>query len=121
MDLDFKVKPPSEAQEQMALVKWLDANGILFIHVMNETAGAGKKRGGMNKLMGVKKGFPDILIFPFVRTQGEAGIAIEMKAKNGKTTKEQEKWLVSLRCRGWITRICYGAHEAIEWLEELGY
>ncbi|TRZ48221.1 hypothetical protein D4S03_10160 [bacterium] len=50
------------------------------------------------------------------------GTAIEMKrTSGGRVSPEQKWWMDQLRLRGWCAMVCYGAGNAIEELEKLGY
>jgi hypothetical protein len=121
---------PTEHQEAVKLSGWLAARGIFFLHIPNEgkrspIAGARLKREGMIP------GAPDYLIFsmpnpdePNVYNEQVGvvhGVAIELKRIGGRPTAEQLRFLKQLGNHGWITRICYGADDAITCLEVLGY
>lgn len=109
-----KKKPathPSEDQEQIAVVDWCKAMRIPVAHIPNE----GKRspqRGALMKRMGLRKGFPDLFV-PMPRG-GFHGLFLEMKAKGGKTTKEQEEWLSLLNENGYAVCVAVGANEGIE-------
>lgn len=102
-----------EDQEQIAYFQWLRLQhpniNDMAIHVPN-----GGKRGKIEaarfKAMGVKKGFPDIVIFiPHGRAHG---LMIELKSPRGRTTKEQVDWGARLNERGYWWVVCYGWKEA---------
>jgi hypothetical protein len=73
------------------------------------------------KKQGVKPGVPDVLIFDGVDHEEKGiwmGIAIELKRqKGGQLQDSQEEWLQKLEYRGWLTKVCEGADEAIDFLE----
>lgn len=114
---------PTEAQEQMRLFAWINANMERYpdlqfaFHPANgeyrHPATAGKL-----KAMGVRPGVPDVL-FP-LRCDSWTGLAIELKRSDGKNkaTGRQQEWLHRLHMEGWRTAICYGANEAIDVLRE---
>ena len=110
-------KNPYEEDEQIKLAQYLDMKNYCWCHVPNE----GKHKiqyYAKQKRLGVKKGVPDNFIFDVI--DGYKGIAIELKRKKGgRVSKEQKEWLNKLQNRGWLTRVCKGADEAIDWLEEL--
>lgn len=62
------------------------------------------------KRMGVKKGFPD-LILP-VRRGDKPGLVIEMKFGEGKTSPEQKEWLAHFSAQGWEVSVAYGFESA---------
>lgn len=108
------VSVPSESQEQQNVVGYLEWKKICYAHTPNE----GKRNpvtGNILKRMGMKKGFPDLFIYEPI---GEYhGLAIEMKALNGKPTMEQLTWLSDLKARGYAAYIAYGADQAIRIIE----
>lgn len=100
----------SETDEQITVVEWCEAMRIPIAHIPNE----GKRSpvaGRIMKRMGLRKGFPDLFV-PLPKG-GFHGLLIEMKAKGGKTTKEQEEWLDLLNQNGYAVTIAFGADEAI--------
>jgi hypothetical protein len=116
---------PLEESEQMALVDWLDIHGICY---QASQMGAYLAPATFNRMkrMGCKPGFPDIMIYdrPYLCENGSlyVGCAIELKRKKGGiVSEEQSKWMERLAERGWACSICYGAEEAIAFLETLGY
>lgn len=110
---------PTEASEQLVLVKWLRRNKILFFHPPN----GGKRalsEARLLKSMGVSPGVPDIIIVDPV--PGYVGTALELKRLTGGTvSKKQREWLSALEDRGWAALVARGARDAIRQLKELGY
>ena len=107
---------PTEYEEQIKLAEYLDMKNYLWCHVPN---GGNRNAitGAKLKRQGVKPGVPDVLIF-----LPKSGIAIELKRSNGVPSDvrdTQKKWLTELESRDWLTKVAYGADEAIDWLEEL--
>ena len=113
---------PTEEQEQLALVQWLELHKIRYTHVPNEGKHKVQYRAKQKRL-GVKPGVPDILIFDRPPLSPEnVGVAIELKRqKGGRVTPEQIAWLEDLKARGWAVAVCRGAMEAIRYLQELGF
>lgn len=76
------------------------------------------------KKMGTSKGFPDLLVFvPIKGIEDEVDayqmLAIEMKRKKGSTiSPEQKEWLAILEMAGIPSRVCKGADEAIDFVNE---
>lgn len=117
----FKSKIPTEYQEQVKLAEYLDMKGYCWCHVPNG-GNRDAKTGAKMKKQGVKPGVPDVIIFdvPGDAPVSVRGFAIELKRqKGGQLQDRQEEWLCKLDDRGWMTNICYGADEAIDWLEVL--
>lgn len=113
---------PHEEVDHMAVARYLDILGLLYIHVPSE--GKRKKStGGKLKAMGAPKGFPDFQIFDAPPLNPCAkGVCLELKRqKGGKITDDQRQWIEALRQRGWIAEISEGANAAIAWLQSLGW
>lgn len=119
---------PLEQDEQIAFVQWCRLKGIIVHHSGNEISGSTKAlkiRAIKMKRMGTSKGFPDLLVFvPIKGATGEVDsyqpLAIEMKRQKYSTTsKEQKEWLEILEMAGIPSRVCKGAGEAIEFVENM--
>ena len=100
----------SEESEQIAVVDYCNIKGIPIIHIPNEGKRT-KAYGGKLKRMGMKPGFPDLLIL--VARGRYHGFAIEMKFGSNKPTPSQREWLSRLSREGYATSVCYSADEAI--------
>ena len=115
-----KSSVPTEYEEQIKLAEYLDMKGYCWCHVpnggnRNAIAGAKLKR------QGVKPGVPDVLIFDDPCNNSN-GIAIELKRSNGRLSdvrETQKEWLANLESEKWLTKIAFGADEAINFLENL--
>lgn len=100
----------TEDSEQVAVVQYCELMGIPVTHTPNEGKRS-KSYGAKLKKMGMRKGFPDLLV---TRARGGYhGLAIEMKVGNNKPTEDQKWWLRKLASEGYKTAVCYGADEAI--------
>lgn len=107
---------PTEEQEQRQLFAWAERYSFcypelkLMFHVPNGGK-RGKAEAGRFKAEGVKAGVPDIFL-PVPRN-GVHGLFIEMKRiKGGTVSKDQTRWLESLRGQGYAAVVCRGAGEA---------
>lgn len=105
----------AETDEQIAVITYCDMLGIPITHSANE----GKRSasyGAKLKRMGLRPGFPDLLI---TRARGGYhGFAIEMKYGDNKPTDSQIQWLLTLKNEGYATAICYSAKDAIRLIEK---
>ena len=105
----------TETQEQIAVADYLRAKGIMFLHVPNE----GKRSVTMGQIltaMGMKPGFPDLLI---LEPRGaHHGLAIEMKIPGGRLSYNQKEWLADLASRRYAAVAAWGADEAIRFIDE---
>lgn len=69
------------------------------------------------KRQGVRAGVPDIVL-PVAR-KGFHGLYIEMKAKKGgKTSDDQKRYIEFLTENGYLARVCKGAEEAVALIKE---
>ena len=111
---------PTEDDECFDLVAYLQErqdNGTvcLFTHIPNETFTKYWSVKTKNRMLGVRKGFPDyVVILP-------TGIKIiEMKrSRGGVVSAEQSEWIELLNHFGIETKVCKGFIEAKDFLEDL--
>lgn len=115
-----KPPPPLERHEMLVLAQYLDARRLTWMHCPNESKRSARF-GAELKRMGMKSGFPDVAIFtPPPGKFGINGVAIELKRQSGsRVSTEQRDWLVALEATGWKTAVCFGASDAIAFLNEL--
>lgn len=107
---------PTEAEEQIMVVQYLEMRGHKFTAIPNETGGSmeAKRRAIRLKRQGVRKGLCDLLAI----VNGTL-IGIEMKRQHGGVlTKEQQEWLDALNAAGVRAKKCDGAKAAIEFIKE---
>jgi len=111
-----------EEQDQEALAQLLDSLRLLWTHVPNETK-AKPQYLAKRKRLGVKPGFPDVIIFDKPPNCPESvGAAIELKrVKGSKVSDNQRFWLNILAAYGWETAVCKGIDDAIKQLRVWGY
>jgi len=112
-------KIPTEDQEQIALVKWLNFYHIPFYHIPN--GGTRNLREGRKfKLMGVQSGVPDICI-PEGR-KGYFGMYIELKrSKGGIISENQSLWMEKLAKLNHFVCVAYGCQDAIKFIKGYYY
>lgn len=95
----FEPPVPTEDEEQMALVDWLELVGLRFAHIPQSTFTRHMGVKMRNKRLGVRAGVPDmmILIPPHRSKDGEGHLLwIEMKRrKGGVVSTEQREWLTA--------------------------
>ena len=75
---------------------------------MRTSVGTGKKM----KLMGYRKGCPDIMIFQ--ANDKFYGLFIELKIKGNSQSPEQEQWQVQAEKNGYKYALVYSFNEAVE-------
>jgi hypothetical protein len=110
---------PSEDTEQAELVGWLEQNGLVFTAVPNHTWTPSMNQKMHNKRIGVRAGFPDIIVIipPERSVDGEGYFcALEMKRLKGSSTSDSQKeWLSNIKALGVkniVSDVCKGAEAA---------
>lgn len=106
---------PSEDEEQIVLVEYLELRGLKFTAIPNHTYNPHKSQQRKNYQLGLRKGLCDMLIvLPNVGL-----LFIEMKrTKNSTTSPEQKAWIKALNeCPGTSAHECKGAVAAIAIVE----
>lgn len=93
-----------EDKLQSSIIKYLDYKhkDIIYTHPSNEGKRTAYERFKL-KILGVKAGVPDLLIFN--PNKNYNGLAIELKIKYNKATPSQIKWLQDLELCGWFCTI----------------
>jgi hypothetical protein len=116
----MKRRQPERA-EQRILAQYLDALNVLWCHPANEGMHKPQYRHAQ-ALAGLKPGVPDCLIFTPPPTNPSArGLAIELKAVDGRLSDAQSEWIDKLSALGWVTAVAYGADDAIGIVRSYGY
>ena len=117
------LRTPLEEDEQKELADWLNAKGILWVHIPNERKATAVAIANLER-QGLKKGFPDNFIAE--PCGGFHGLFIELKrAKKAlsRVSPEQRQWIKDLNGKGFAACVCYGAEEAkrvvLEYLGEV--
>lgn len=104
---------PTEYEEQVTLVQYLQLRGYLHFHVPNSTYTTSFNQKRRNRALGVVAGPPDL----FIIVRGQL-IAIELKRRQGSATSpEQKAWIEALNACGVQAAICKGAEPAIAFIE----
>ncbi|MEQ9871075.1 VRR-NUC domain-containing protein [Pectobacterium odoriferum] len=112
-----KVSHQAELEEQAALIEWADKTvidgikiGDYLLHIPNEGK-RGPKAARDAKRLGVRAGVPDL--FLALPRSGYAGLWIEMKAKGGKLSAQQEVWIKRMSSVGYNAQVCFGYDHAV--------
>lgn len=103
----------SEQLLQISLVNWFERHYPKYAHRLFHVPNGGlrdKRTAKQMQLAGVRRGVPDLL-FP-VPKRGYTGLALELKCKDGKLSREQSLWLDDLRIYGWATAVPYTLEQA---------
>jgi hypothetical protein len=69
----------------------------------------------MAQRMGYRKGTPDIMILE--KRHHFAGLFLELKAKEGRVSEDQRKFLSALSDRGYATAVCFGYDQAVKTID----
>lgn len=112
----------TENQEQKALVKWLSYHPVLkrFYLKLNNEGKRTEQQGFNLKLMGLRPGASDMLIFYPTKTYH--GLFLELKRNKKYTPSErstntwvlQEEFLKLVKSVGFSGEFCYGYLDAIK-------
>lgn len=104
------MKPPSEHEEQKALIKWFDLQYPALRGRLAACPNGGQRNvivAAKLKAEGVRAGYPDLNLL--VPRKGFAGLFIEMKRqKGGALTPDQADWLDFLNEQGFMAVVCKG-------------
>lgn len=111
---------PTEDEEQIVVVQWLETVGLRFSHIPMSTFTKSFKVKARNRYLGVRPGVPDLLVvMPATRTKDGKGrvLFLEMKRrKGGRLSAEQQDWIDALNALGInevVALVCPGAEPAI--------
>lgn len=88
---------------------------LIICHVPNGGYRTGREAKKF-KLMGVKSGIPDILIF--TPSDNYNGLAIELKVYHGRVTDNQREMMEQLEWCGWHTAVCYNMDVVIDLIKK---
>jgi len=108
----------TEEQDQRLLVEWMDlmigcGKDIKYTHIPNSTYTKSWNQKRKNKYMGVRAGFPDLVLIVNGRV-----LFIEMKRMKGSViSPEQDSWLKALAEAGQAVFLCYGYDHAKQVVE----
>lgn len=100
---------PSEDDEQVAFVQWMDLQHIPYFHVNNEMWTKSWKQKARSKAMGTKSGIPDLFV---VFNEGIVGFEMKRK-RNGTVSPTQKYWGRLLSLVGVPVYCCRGCDSAI--------
>jgi hypothetical protein len=107
---------PSEHAEQVAVFEWAELSKNRYPELGLMFAIPNGSYKSLNQALkfkreGLKSGVPDIFlphaVTPFY------GLFIELKAKDGKLTKNQKNWILNLKSQGYFATVCIGSESAI--------
>lgn len=114
----LKKKNYPEEMLQMEFANWLNNERILFTASCSGMRTFPKVMAKM-RMMGAKRGVPDILIFePNRRSHG---MFLELKSESGKPSKEQKAWRDELNYKGYYAAIMPSGLNHVEglaWLKD---
>lgn len=106
---------PTEEVEQANFVQWLEIKGYTFTAIPNSTYTKSWKQKTKNTRMGLRAGFPDMVVI----ANGKF-MCIEMKRRQGGAlSASQRKWITELEAAGIPVAVCKGAEEAIQFVQSV--
>jgi hypothetical protein len=108
-------KHGSEHSHQVALMAWaaVEARNYPELRLMFAIPNGEARSvitGARLRAAGVKAGIPDIFL-PAVRPP-RSGLFLELKKPGGKTSVDQQRWIMHLNEAGYLAMVCYGWEEA---------
>lgn len=115
----MKNTTPLEKEEQINFVTYCELNNIKVISTQN---GFKMPKQSFNwaaysntlKRMGMRKGFPDLIVLARNESQTHEVLFIEMKRQKGGTVRpEQKEWINTLDNLNYCVGIAYGYNSAI--------
>lgn len=113
---------PTEDEEQIALFEWAarmtgKMPELEWLYHIPNGGSRGPAEAGRFRAMGVRRGVPDVALD--VARGGYHGLRIEMKrARGGKTSPDQDRWIAHLRAEGYRAEVCHGWTAAARVIEE---
>lgn len=106
---------PTEYDEQIAFVRWLEIKGYRFTAIPNSTFTKHWNVKMRNMKMGVRAGFPDMVVIA-----ERQFMCIEMKRKTGGSlSKFQKEWIEALERAGIPVAVCKGYEQAVAFVESI--
>lgn len=105
----------NEEHMQILLVNWLHRTYPGAWEATHHSPNGGhrnKATGARMKLMGTRRGFPDLVTF--LPKHGFAGLVVELKWGRGQTSDEQNDWLERLGKGGYQTHVVNDLEKAKE-------
>lgn len=110
-------KSGSEDGEQMALFAWAADNVTTYPQLAWLFAipnGGSRHIAEATKMVatGLRRGVPDVFLPVHNTFTHYSGCFIEMKIKNNKTSRDQDKWIKYLTDAGYYCKVCYSWIEA---------
>lgn len=108
---------PTEDEEQTTVFSWAELASsrwpeLRLMHHIPNGGRRSKAEAARFKAMGVRAGVPDIFL-PVARGRYH-GLYIELKAMDGKLTKQQKEFLEYVRGEGYAGVVAYGAEAAMD-------
>lgn len=76
--------------------------------------GGGKVRGALLKAMGLKAGWPDVIVMHGFRTRTTVLLGIELKVGKGRQSPEQKAVMAAFQAAGALYKVCRSLDD-VEW------
>ncbi len=100
----------SEETDQILFVNWVHRAYPELWPWLHHSPNGGKRdkrTASRFKLMGVRSGFPDLVLIWAAPgwNGGPSGLAIEMKVGRCRASKSQKEWIEHLRRQGWAAEV----------------
>ena len=115
---------PLEKEEQQNFVSYCEMNNITVVSTQNgfkmpKTAFNWAAYSNSLKRMGLRKGFPDLIVLARNKTKTHEVLFIEMKRQQGgRVSDEQKEWIERLDNEGYCVGVAKGCESAIKILTQ---
>jgi hypothetical protein len=111
---------PTEDEEQIWIFSWAELNlgrypELVLMHHIPNGGKRSKTEAARFKAMGVKSGVSDVFL-PVARG-GYHGLYIELKARDGRPSKNQKDFLDAVKAQGYAGTVAYSGEEAARIIE----
>lgn len=108
-----------EEIEQARVVRWSHKRVVRDLMPalawLHHSPNGGKRdafTGAQMKALGVKPGFPDLILPAWSHDRAHPGLVLEMKSATGSASDSQKEWQAHFLAQGWQHRLARSAEEA---------
>lgn len=105
--MSTKVWTFTEEDEQAALFSWVRQLRETYplLKLLHHSPNEGKRAPRKAKRLGIRSGFPDLILPVPSADQKHIGLAIELKRGDNRPTENQRWWLEQLQAQGWRAEV----------------
>lgn len=117
--MTIKPEIPSEMQEQMALVKWMNCHPIVrdYFCKNNNEGKRTPRQGYLLKLLGLRVGLHDLLIYYPTKTHPGLWLEVKRNKKYTKSERSTPTWIAQEQFQERVKHVGYAAHFCYGWID----